>query len=182
MICRVWVILMVDIKKIFYFILALIILILIGLITTKHLNDVVFVNGEIKEKEVEEIKYMKTLIDNNTNIKIEYDLSDEIFDDDIIKIRNKNLVKSLEEKDVVKYFSLSLYDKNSNKKRIKNSLIKVTLYLNEDLNKYEDLRVVRINNKIEITNEEFDIERNKDSIIFYITMSSKYGIIGINKK
>lgn len=170
---------MVNTKKIIYFIVAIILLILLEVAVLFHLNDIVLVNGH-RDDVISEVKNIETFIDVDTGIKLEYELSDEILIDDLLVIRDKKITDKLMKENIVKYFSLSLHDSNNNKKRIKNTNIKVSVPLDESLLKYNELKVVRINSKLEITDDEFDININDESITFDIVMSSKYGIIGTN--
>ena len=169
---------MINIKKIIYFILAIIILILISLITLNHLNNKEFVTGIIKEKE-EPKKVLKTIVDEESNIEICYSLSKEINDTDKLIIKEKTIPYNFKKKNVIKYFSISLYDEENIKKSFIDSEMTINITLSKELKKYDELKVVRINNKYQFTDEEFDVIENDNKLIFVINRSSKYGIVGI---
>ena len=171
---------MVDIKKIKYFFILIILFILIELICLNHLNNTVLVSGD--NEIIEEVKEYKDILDSDTGIELKYELSNEILESDIFKIRDKKLTKKLREEDIVKYFSISIYDKDNIKKRVKNSKVTVTIPLDEELIKYDELNVVRLNSNVEITDDEYLVHVNDNSMVFDINMTSKYGIVGKMKK
>lgn len=169
---------MVDTKKVIYFILAILTLILLEVLIVNHMDNKILVRGIKNEEKKEDLK---TYNDEKTGIILKYELSNEILKDDILLIREKELTKKLKKKDVIEYFSISLYDKDNIKKRIKNSKLTVYYPINENIEKYNRIKVIRLNAKVEITNDEIKHQIKEGFLVFDITMTSKYGIIGIKK-
>jgi len=164
---------MVDIKKVSYFIISMILLIMICLITINHLNNKVFVKGEIKKK-IE----TKTFIDEKTKVEIIYELSDEISKEDIIKINSKKISKKEKKKNIIKSYVISLYN-GEEKKVVNNTNIVVRIPIDKILKKYDDYKIVYINSDKEITDEIFVIKKTDKYVEFKTKHLSKYAVIGI---
>lgn len=170
---------MVNSKKMLYFIFAIIILILLEILIVNHVDNKVLVKGTDKTKE--KVIKLETFNDDVTGIVLKYELSNEILKDDKLLVRDKKITKKLKKEGIVEYFSISLYDKDDIKKRIKNS--KLTLYfpIDEHLEKFKNIKVVRLNSKEAVTDEIFEYKIRGNYIVFDITMSSKYAITGEKK-
>lgn len=170
---------MVNSKKMLYFIFAIVSLVLLEILIANHMDNKVMVRGTNKKEE--KVIKLETFSDEDTGIVLKYELSDEILKDDKLLVRDKKVTKKLKKEGIIEYFSVSLYDKDEIKKRIKNS--KLTLYfpIDEHLEKYKNIKVVRLNSKENITDEVFEYMIRGNYIVFDITMSSKYAITGEKK-
>lgn len=123
----------------------------------------------------------KSTIDKNTNIIFNYKLSDEINDGDKIVGIKLNIVDSLKNNNVVGLYDISLFDLNNVKKDVKNSLISISIPIN-DLVGYDSYKVVYINDNNVISDEVIESKIEDGYIKFNVTHLSKYGIIATKTK
>jgi len=187
-------------KKTKYFVIAIIILIILGVLLIVHFNNKQMVKGEdeksdtpittekvtttkkriTEEVKVEEVVY-KSAVDNDNKLVYNYKLTDEITDTDVIISKKLQLNDALIEKNVIGLFDISLYDANMVKKNVSNSLITIKIPLTEELKMYENYQIVYINDKNEITDELFEVKVDSNYIEFSTTHLSVFGIIGTKK-
>ena len=192
----------IDENKTKYFIIAIALLIILGVILIIHFNNKSMVSGEkvkvkdtttttttepvttikkvIENKEVSTGDIYKSVIDEDNKLVYDYKLSDEIKDTDKIISTVLDINDEYKTSNIIGLFDISLYDIDNNKKSVSNSLINISIPIVGDLVGYEDYKVVYVKDGI-ITDEEFNTEVKDGYIKFSTTHLSVYGIIGINK-
>ena len=199
-----------DESKTKYFVIAIILLIILGVVLVVHFNNKSLVSGEKdkdnitttikdvdttkeyeykddeekvikvnKKEEVEEITneiVYKSTIDENTNMIFNYKLTDEIIDSDKIVSTKLSVLDSLKNSNVVSLYDISLYDVNNIKKSVNNSLITISIPL-DDLIGYDTYKVVYIDDNNVISDEIIESKIEDGYIKFDAKHLSKYGII-----
>lgn len=193
-----------DKNKTKYFVIAIILLIILGVILIVHFNNKSMVSGDkedttkkttekvtkdettkvtTKKVEVNEISVnkdiYKSVIDDENKLLYNYKLTDEISDTDIIISKVLDLNEEYKNNNIIGLFDISLYDSNMIKKSVNNSLITISIPITGALIGYDDYKIVYIDNNSNITDEEFNTTINKDYITFDTTHLSIYGVIGI---
>lgn len=161
---------MVDIKKIKYLIFSIIILIMICLITINHLNNKVFVQGEVIET--------KTYKDEKTKIEIIYEISEEIEKEDIVKIKSKKITKKEKKNNIIKSYTINVYNELEELKEVNNTNIIIKIPIDKKLKKYSNYKIVYIDSNKEISEETFDTKVSENYIEFKTDHLSKYAVIG----
>ena len=197
-----------NVKKTKYFVIAIIILIILGVLLIIHFNNKEMVNGENKENdktvevkptdevvtttkkrvvikevsnEVKEEVIYKSVIDDENKLVYNYKLTNEITESDKLISKKMEISDLLKEKNIIGLYDISLYDVNLVKKSVNNSLITIKMPLTDELKGYEDYKIVYINDNNEISSEVFESKVSEDYIEFNTTHLSMFGIIGTKK-
>ena len=197
-----------NVKKTKYFVIAIIILIILGVLLIIHFNNKEMVNGENKENdktvevkptdevvtttkkrvvikevsnEVKEEVIYKSVIDDENKLVYNYKLTNEITESDKLISKKLEISDLLKEKNIIGLYDISLYDVNLVKKSVNNSLITIKIPLTDELKGYEDYKIVYINDNNEISSEVFESKVSEDYIEFNTTHLSMFGIIGTKK-
>ena len=196
----------IDESKTKYFVIAIILLIVLGVILIIHFNNKSLVSGDtdkttkkttekiteqttevVTTKKVEEKEedisisnqdVYKSVIDENNNLIYNYKLTDEITNTDIIVSTPLEVNEFLKSNNVIGIYDISLYDMNMIKKTVSNSLINISIPITGNLVGYDNYKVVYIDENDNITDEEFNTTVSDGYINFSTTHLSKYGIIG----
>ena len=194
-----------DKNKTKYFVIAIILLIILGVILIVHFNNKSMVSGDkedttkkttekvtkdettkvtTKKVEVNEISVnkdiYKSVVDDENKLLYNYKLTDEISDTDIIISKVLDLNEEYKNNNIISLYDISLYNSNMVKKSVKNSLITISIPITGNLVGYDDYKVVYIDDNNNITNEEFNTTVSDGYITFDTTHLSIYGVIGFN--
>ncbi|MBQ3020986.1 MAG: hypothetical protein IJD92_02025 [Bacilli bacterium] len=192
-----------DNKKTKYFLIAIILLIFLGIILIIHFNNKSLVNGDeenktttttttvttttttttrkrttVKRVNVEEYVY-KSTVDSN-NLVYDYKTSKEILNSDILISTKLELNEYLINNNIISLYDISLYDSNNVKKDVVNTSITVKIPI-ENIDDYNTLKVVFINDNNEITDEVIESNIDNNYLVFTTTHLSKFGIVGEKK-
>lgn len=136
---------------------------------------------ELENEVVEPVVY-KSEVDKENKLVYSYKLTDEITETDKIVSTVLEIDETLKENNVIVLYDISLYDNNMVKKSVKNSLIEISIPLNKDMLGYVEYDIVYIDDKNNITDEEFDSEVKDNYIKFTTNHLSKFGIIATKKE
>ena len=189
-----------DENKIKYFIIAIALLIILGVILILHFGNKKEVSGiKVKEStttttteiitttkkisttnDVSSNEVYKSVIDEDNKLVYDYKLTDEIKDTDKIISSILTINEEYKNNNIIGLYDISLYDINNVKKSVNNSLINISIPIVGDLVGYDSYKVVYIKDDV-ITDEEFNTEVKDGYIKFSTTHLSVYGIIGENK-
>ena len=189
-----------DENKIKYFIIAIALLIILGVILILHFSNKKEVSGiKVKEStttttteiitttkkisttnDVSSNEVYKSVIDEDNKLVYDYKLTDEIKDTDKIISSILTINEEYKNNNIIGLYDISLYDINNVKKSVNNSLINISIPIVGDLVGYDSYKVVYIKDDV-ITDEEFNTEVKDGYIKFSTTHLSVYGIIGENK-
>ena len=192
-----------DKNKTKYFVIAIILLIILGVILIVHFNNKKMVSadkGITTKKTTEKIEDVKTttkkdtttkisevdenkdiyksVVDSDTKLLYNYKLTDEISNTDIIISKPIVISEELKVKNVIGLFDISLYDTDLVKKDVKNSLITISVPITGELVGFDNYKVIYIDTNNNITDEEFNTKVEDGYITFDTTHLSIYGIIG----
>ena len=197
-----------NVKKTKYFVIAIIILIILGVLLIVHFNNKEMVNGEDKGKsdttttkttekvtttkrrvKVEEVSdevieetVYKSVIDEENKLVYNYKLTDEITESDKLISKKLEISDAFKEQNVIGLYDISLYDVNNAKKTVINSLITIKIPLIDELKGYDEYKVVYINDNNKITDETFEVKVDGEYIEFNTTHLSVFGIIATKKE
>ena len=196
----------IDENKTKYFVFAILLLIILGVILIIHFNNKSLVSGD-KDSEVTTKKttekvttevvtttkkvanktdevsvnenIYKSVIDDNNRLVYNYKLTDEISDSDKIISTILTVSDELKASNVIGLYDISLYDVNMTKKSVKNSFINISIPITGDLIGYDEYKVIYLDDNDNISNENFETNVSDGYIKFSTTHLSKFGIIGL---
>lgn len=133
------------------------------------------------ENEVVETVVYKSEVDKENKLVYSYKLTDEIAETDKIVSSVLEIDEDLQENNIIALYDISLYDANMIKKTVKNSLIEISIPLSKDMLGYDEYKIVYIDDKNNISDEEFESELKDNYITFTTKHLSKFGIVATKK-